>query len=134
VVIGCQIWQGGTVKAAASESMKEEQQQFLRLVGKPPARLTAEQAAWVLGCQPHDIPILVASRQLKPLGNPPQNGSKFFSTAEVTEMAKDRVWLAKMTQTISQHWHKKNVRQNSRAGQRPHSDCSFDVEPMREAQ
>jgi hypothetical protein len=26
-------------------------------------------------------------------------------------MAKDRAWLAKMTQTISQHWHKRNARQ-----------------------
>jgi hypothetical protein len=40
---------------------------------------------------------------LKPLGNPLQNGIKFFSTAEVTEMAKDRAWLARMTQTISRH-------------------------------
>jgi len=72
-----------------------------------------KQAAWVLGCQPHDVPILIATRLLKPLGNPLQNGIKFFSTAEVTEMAKDRAWLAKMTQTISQHWHKRNVRQKS---------------------
>ena len=94
-------------------NMKEEQHQFLALVGHPPARLTVEQAAWVLGCQFHDMPILIASRLLKPLGNPPQNAVKFFSTAEVMEMAKDRAWLAKMTQTISQHWHKRNVRQKS---------------------
>jgi hypothetical protein len=98
--------------------MKEEQHQFLRLVGRPPARLTVEQAAWVLGCQPHDVPILISSRLLKPLGNPPQNGIKFFSTAEVTEMAKDRAWLAKMTQTISQHWHKRNVRQKNHSQNR----------------
>ena len=66
--------------------MKEEQQQFLRLVGQAPARLTVEQAAWVLGCQVHDVPILVSCRLLKPLGNPPANGIKFFSTAEVTEL------------------------------------------------
>jgi hypothetical protein len=46
--------------------MKEEQQQFLRLLGQLPARLTAEQAAWVLNCQTHDVPILVAARLLKP--------------------------------------------------------------------
>jgi hypothetical protein len=59
-----------------------------------------------------------SSPLLKPLGNPPQNGIKFFSTAEVTEMAKDRAWLAKTNQAISQHWHKRNVRQksNSRNG------------------
>ena len=44
--------------------MKEEQHQFLRLLGQLPARLTAEQAAWVLNCQTHDVPILVAARLL----------------------------------------------------------------------
>jgi hypothetical protein len=94
-------------------TMKDEQHQFLALVGQPPARLTVEQAAWVLGCQLHDMPILISTRLLKPLGNPPQNAVKFFSTAEVTEMARDRAWLAKMTQTVGQHWHKRNLRQKS---------------------
>jgi hypothetical protein len=53
------------------------------------ARLTSEQAGWVLNCQPHDIPALVSSRPLKPLGNPAQNGGKFFCTAEVLELLKD---------------------------------------------
>jgi hypothetical protein len=95
--------------------MREDQHQFLSLVGQPPARLTVEQVAWLLNCQTHDVPILVSSRLLKPLGNPPQNGIKFFSTAEVAEMTKDRAWLAKMTNTISQHWHKRNVRQKNGA-------------------
>ena len=90
--------------------MKEEQHQFLRLLGQPPARLTVEQAAWALGCQPHDVPILVASRLLKPLGNPPPNGVKYFSTAELLELLNDRSWLAKMTNAIAQHWHRKNAR------------------------
>lgn len=90
--------------------MKEEQHQFLRLVGQAPARLTVEQAAWVLGCQPHDVPVLVSSRLLKPLGNPPQNAIKFFSTLEVLDLVKDRSWLTKMTNTICQHWRKKNLK------------------------
>jgi alpha-L-fucosidase 2 len=52
-------------------------------MGQLPARLTVEQAAWVLNCQPHDVPVLVAERLLKPLGNPPVNGIKFFATSEV---------------------------------------------------
>jgi hypothetical protein len=112
--------------------MKEEQHQFLVLVGRAPARLTVEQAAWVLGCQAHDVPILIASRLLKPLGNPPQNGIKFFSLAEVTEMAKDRAWLAKMTQTISQHWHKRNVRQKGHVGNGEQNGLALDVEAMQE--
>jgi hypothetical protein len=96
--------------------MKDEQHQFLALVGHAPARLTVEEAAWLLGCQPHDVPILVSSRLLKPLGNPPQNGIKYFSTQEVLELVKDRSWLAKMTNTICQHWHKKNVKGSAAKG------------------
>ena len=87
----------------------------MRLLGQLPARLTTEQAAWVLGCQPHDVPILVAMRLLKPLGNPPANGIKFFATVELLELVKDRTWLAKMTHSISQHWQKRNTRQKSRS-------------------
>jgi hypothetical protein len=90
--------------------MREDQNQFLTLVGQPPARLTVEQAAWVLNCQPHDVPVLVSCRLLKPLGNPPANGIKFFATVDVLELVKDRSWLAKMTNTVNQHWHKKNAR------------------------
>jgi hypothetical protein len=36
--------------------VKEEQARFLSLLGQLAARLTAEQAGWVLNCQPHDIP------------------------------------------------------------------------------
>jgi len=92
--------------------MKEEQHQFLRLLNQLPARLTAEQAAWVLNCQPHDVPVLVAARLLKPLGNPPPNGIKFFATADVLELTKDRNWLVRMSSTIYQHWQKKNARQH----------------------
>jgi hypothetical protein len=98
--------------------MKEEQHQFLALVGHPPARLTVEQAAWLLGCQPHDVPILVAARLLKPLGNPAPNAIKFFATAEILEQAKDRSWLAKITNTVNQAWQRKNARQKDAAAER----------------
>src|ERR1035438_9848012 len=95
--------------------MREDQNQFLRLLGQLPARLTAEQAAWVLNCQPHDMPILVAARLLKPLGNPPPNGIKFFAAAEVLELVKDRSWLVKVTNAVNQHWHTQNARKKSRS-------------------
>src|SRR5271169_2147526 len=93
--------------------MKEEQQRFLSLLGQLPVRLNAEQAGWVLNCQPHDIPALVTARLLKPLGNPPPNGIKFFCTGDVLESLKDRSWLTKMTNTINQHWHRQNARKKS---------------------
>jgi hypothetical protein len=90
--------------------MRQDQHQFLALVGHCPARLTVEQAAWVLGCQVHDMPVLVSCGLLKPLGNPQPNATKFFCTAEVLELAKNRSWLAKITKTISENWRKKNAR------------------------
>src|ERR1035438_7559791 len=89
--------------------MKEEQHQFLRLLGQLPGRLTAEQAAWVLNCQTHNVPILVAARVLKPLGNPQKNGIKFFATAELLELVKDKEWLVKITNAVNHHWQKNNA-------------------------
>jgi hypothetical protein len=96
--------------------MKDDQHRFLSLLGQLPARLSAEQAGWVLNCQPHDIPALVNARLLKPLGNPAQNGSKYFATGDVLEISKDRGWLVKVTNTISQHWQQQNARKKNMAG------------------
>ncbi len=89
--------------------MREEQHQFLRLLNQLPARLTAEQAAWVLNCQPHDVPVLVAARLLKPLGNPSPYNVKFFAASELLEQVQDRTWLAKVTNALNQHWQRKNA-------------------------
>jgi len=90
--------------------MKDDQHRFLSLLGQLPLRLTAEQAGWVLNCQAHDIPALISARLLKPLGNPAQNGAKYFATADVLETAKDRSWLVRMTTTINTHWQKQNAK------------------------
>jgi hypothetical protein len=95
--------------------MREDQHRFLSLLGQLPARLTAEQAAWVLNCQVHDIPALVAARLLKPLGNPPPNGIKFFGTVDLLELTKDRAWLVKMTNAVNQHWHRQNAKRKGRS-------------------
>lgn len=93
--------------------MREDQKNFLALLGQLPARLNAEQTAWVINCQPHDIPALVSAKLIKPLGNPPANGIKFFATADLLESAKDRNWLVRVSATIYQHWQKKNARKHS---------------------
>ena len=90
--------------------MRDDQHRFLMLLGQLPARLTAEQVAWVLNCQPHDVPVLVVARLLKPLGSPAANSVKYFGTAEVLELAKDRTWLAKVTNAVGQFWKAKNLR------------------------
>ena len=90
--------------------MKDDQHRFLSLLGQLPARLTTEQAGWVLNCQPHDVPILVMARLLKPLGNPPPNSVKYFAAKDLLELANDRTWLARVTNAVSQHWKRRNLR------------------------
>ena len=65
------------------------------------------------------IPALVNARLLKPLGNPSQNGAKFFAAADVLEAAKDRSWLVKVTNIISQHWQHQNARKKNHLADLP---------------
>ena len=95
--------------------MRDEQHRFLSLLGELPARLSVEQTAWLLNCQTHDVPVLVAARLLKPLGNPPQNGVKYFATREVLELAADEKWLNRVTVAICQHWHQRNARKKAQS-------------------
>lgn len=94
--------------------MRDDQHHFLSLLGQVPARLTAEQTAWLLNCQPHDVPVLVAARVLKPLGNPQPNAVKYFATTELLAVSRNSVWLSKLTVTLGQHWQKKNRRHAAR--------------------
>jgi hypothetical protein len=41
---------------------------------------------------------------------PTRNSTKYFATADVLETAKERAWLVKVTNTISQHWQHPNAR------------------------
>ncbi|HUJ10688.1 MAG TPA: hypothetical protein VL171_11735 [Verrucomicrobiae bacterium] len=95
--------------------MREDQHRFLSLLGRLPARLTAEQVAWVINCQPHDIPVLVSARLLKPLGNPLPNSVKYFATRELVELMEDRAWLAKVTNAITEYWQHKNRQRRCRS-------------------
>ena len=95
--------------------MRDDQHRFLSLLGQLPGRLTAEQVAWVLNCQAGDVPILVMARLLKPLGNPAHNSVKYFATRDILEAANDRAWLAKLTNSISQHWKGKNLLRKGRS-------------------
>jgi len=105
--------------------MREDQHRFLALHGRLPARLNVEQAAWLLNCQSHDIPVLISSRLLKPLGNPAPNGVKFFATTELIESMNERNWLNKVTVAINQHWHKQNSQRKTRNGTPASSKPAF---------
>jgi hypothetical protein len=66
-------------------------------------------AGWVINCQPSDVPILVAARLLKPLGNPPPHSIKNFASSELLGQVEDRTWLAKVTNALNQHWQRRNA-------------------------
>lgn len=100
--------------------MNSAQTQFLSLT-KPPARLNLEQAAWYLGFQMHDIPILVSGGLLKPLGNPPANGLKHFATSVLDELRQDAKWLARASDAIHRHWKLKNCRKDKGRSRTPPS-------------
>lgn len=75
-----------------------------------PARLDVHQTAKVLGFSDHEIPLLVSSRLLKPLGSPAQNAPKFFAAAVIEQCARDAEWLDKATKAISRTWRIRNQR------------------------
>lgn len=95
--------------------MNEQQQSFLRIAAQLPARLNTEQTASLLNSQPHDIPLLVQAKLLKPLGNPPRGGQKFFATTYVLALMKDQSWLARMTNTIHGGWRVKNEKRRKKS-------------------
>lgn len=90
--------------------MSDDQRQFLALLTQPPARLTAEQVAWVLNFPEHSLARLVACGLLKPLGKPAPNGVKYFATVEVLALGRDRDWLHKASSVIREYWAEKNAR------------------------
>jgi hypothetical protein len=89
--------------------LNQERKDFLS-VRTQPARVGVEEAAWYLGFAPHDIPVLVSAGLLKPLGNPPSSGTKFFATATLQKLRDDLKWLSRASDAIVRHWQTKNAR------------------------
>ncbi len=87
--------------------MSPEHKAFLTLTLMP-ARLEAEQAAWYLGFQPHDIPVLIAADLLRPLGRPQHNAVKYFAAVELEALRSDSKWLGKATDAVQSRWRRKN--------------------------
>ena len=71
------------------------------LLSRLPARLDMVQAAEILGFMPYEIPVLIGSNLLKPLGKPAPNGHKYFWADEVLELSHDRCWLDKATRVLT---------------------------------
>lgn len=89
--------------------MKQEVREFLSLVLKP-ARVTMQEAAWLLGFREHDIPILIAKGLLRPLGHPAYNGQKFLLTATLEDLRRDEKWFIRASDAVVDYWKDKNNR------------------------
>jgi hypothetical protein len=81
-----------------------------------PARLDADQSAWFLGFDPHEIPMLVAAGLMKPLGHPARNSKKFFATEILEQLRRDEKWLARASDAISSYWRQRNARKQKARG------------------
>src|SRR5947207_7409185 len=81
-----------------------------------PARLDATQAAWFLGFERHEIPILIAAGLLKPLGHPARNATKFLATQALEQLRSDEKWLARASDAICEYWRERNARNRSYGG------------------
>ena len=81
-----------------------------------PARLDAMQAAWFLGFEPHEIPMLIGAGLLKPLGHPARNSTKFFATETLEQFRRDEKWLARASDAIASYWRERNARKHKTHG------------------
>jgi hypothetical protein len=93
-----------------------EREKYLNLHTKP-GKVTADEAAWHLGFLAHEIPMLMAVGLLRPLGEPPENGVKFFSTNELDRLCQDKAWLAKACDAVVKYWKDRNLLRPKRNAQ-----------------
>ena len=90
-------------------------------VRRLPARLTAEQAAEVLGFKTHDIPLLVRAGLMKPPGAGAKDCVKYFHADEVEGLAMDRHWLEKATRTTSRRAKSRSISTSTAAAEQSDS-------------
>ena len=101
-----------TAKANGKPLLISAQARELLNLRRLPAMLNIAQTAVLLGLADHDIPVLVRAGLLQPLGNPPPNAVKSFSTVHVLELAGETAILNKIRRTVYEYWRSKNAEQS----------------------
>jgi hypothetical protein len=71
-------------------------------VQRLPGRVNSEQAAKLIGCQAHDIGVLVRAKLLRPLGDARRNSVKYFSSVSLLALCANEKWLDKVTKAIGE--------------------------------
>lgn len=99
--------------------MKEEGKYTFLNLPLLPIRLNAQETAWYLGFKLHEISILIGANLLEPLGHPPANTPKFFSSESLAELRNNPKWLEKATDAISAYWRRKNGQKRANRNRQP---------------
>jgi len=89
--------------------MNPERRDFLNL-RCPPGRITVAEAAYILGCDPDHIFILLSAKMLKPLGSPPPGAMKYFLRIDIEKKKDDGRWMNKACEIIRRAIKDKNER------------------------
>jgi hypothetical protein len=89
-----------------------------------PARLTPEEAGWLLGFSADEIAVLGINGLLKPLGKPGPLARKWYAHVVVAAAGVDAAWMTKATETVAVHWRAKNLAAPSRKTKAPTLTCA----------
>ena len=92
---------GGVAAAQQVEIVAKQHDRFLNRA-HPPARLSATDAAEILGFHEDDMSILVREKLLSPLGNPVRNSTKYFALVHVAALGNNPDCLSMATAAVYQ--------------------------------
>jgi len=81
---------------------------------RPPARMTAAQAADFLGFEKDDLALLAKEKILRPLGRPVANAVKYYAAVDVIAVSQDRQRLERATELLYQRNRSKFDAQRAR--------------------
>src|SRR5208282_3834797 len=82
--------------------MRLDAQRLLSVL-RLPARLTLDEAGYLLGFHPEGISFLVSAKILEPLGDPPEGAPLWFAAAQIMQLRTDQKWLSKATKAVRLH-------------------------------
>jgi len=96
--------------------MRLDAQRLLSVL-RLPARLTLEEAGYLLGFHPEGISFLVSAKILEPLGDPPEGAPLWFAAAQIMQLRNDQKWLSKATKAVRLHIKEKNEKAKAKRGE-----------------
>ena len=96
--------------------MRLDAQRLLSVL-RLPARLTLEEASYLLRFDPEAVNFLVSAKILEPLGDPPEGAPLWFAAAQIMQLCADQKWLSKATKAVRLHIKEKNEKARAKRGE-----------------